>query len=263
MKISQIKKVAMAGGSYSVSESSSVDFSSLHDGSFKALVPLTLPNAGSGDNRSFTTAVPVVIASETSRNAKGRQRLMMKVTLPYQALNPDVENTSVVANLFDSSRTGGEITAHIVISVAKPAAEDLRGVRGSTIQRCAGAQIMAVLKTLVLMCGPEAVSFGNAELNSTGVVGPLFKLPGLADGSTVTNLDNGSPVLTDTVSQESGQPLEIGPVQGFGATGFNLSGLVDLGSLLKSPIVRGLNGLDPIEEGREFQTPVVLVKGKN
>ena len=261
MKISQIKSLVNGDNGYSVKETDAIEFSALHDGSFKALVPLRLPNSGaSGDSRVFTTAVPVVIASETNRNAKGRQRLMMKVTLPYQALNPDVENTSMVANLFDSSRSGGEITAHIVLSVAKAAAEDLRGVRGSTIQRCAGAQILAAIKTLVLLCGPEIVSSGFATIDTTG--GLLDGVKPIPDVSSVSSVQvqSGEPVLADKASKEAGRPLPISPIEGFGMNGLDLSGLTDLGSLLKSPVVRGLNGLDPIEEGREFATPVVLVK---
>lgn len=254
MKLSSMKTVSIGNtGVVDKIHYDSIDFQCMHDGSYKAIVPIKLPNKGVGDNRVFTTSVPVVISSETSRNAKGKQRMMLKVTLPYTALNPDAEDPQTTANLFDSRRSGGDITAHIVLSVPKAASDDIRSANGTIAQQCAAAQITAVMRLLGALLSGYVHSPYLIVWEDTGEV--------LTD--TLEELKVGDAPVDDDQdgrprsSKGDSAPVTIEAITGYNTPGVSMASGRQLGSKIDDPIIRGLNGLEPISETANFVLPAV------
>lgn len=232
-----------------------LEFSRRPDGTMQALVPLKLPNSGAaGDTRTFIATVPITLTGETTQSAKNRTRVLLKAALPYTAISPDVADDSVVANQFNSSRSGGEVSAHIVVSVPAAMAQDLNGNNGSTCQRGASAHLTVVLNMLLALLRANgtariaeldakqegnkfAYNYASPELSSADPA-----VPGKFVSSGAWKVD---PQAVKTLAPlVSAEPIN-------GVVGLDASKAMNPPNL-NDPLMRGLMKFSPLDEGMIF-----------
>lgn len=209
-------------------------------GTGKAIVPITFKIDGSP-----TTTTNLTVTGESSRNAKNRRRVMIKVSLDYKALSTDATRTTVV----DERRSGGELSCHLVLAGPKAFEDDLRGVNGASSRAAAESQLAIALRTLVS-------ALGSAYTQPTHVWGTLQ-----GGGYTRSSIPresvpgSTSEAVFDPGFDEGAYSVTPGPVicpnGEYGTCGFSCDvtstnehvkrPINDLGD----PIVRGLSGLTP------------------
>lgn len=286
MKVVQTNKAGVNGaGVIDKLDLCEIEFTQEKSGEFTAVVPIKLPNSGAtGDERVFVGTNTIRVASETARGAKNRSRTLLKCSMPYLAVSPDVANTGIVASQFDPARSGGEISAHLVLTVAKTPLEDFKGVNGSTLQRSAAAQIDAVVEMLMHLVGdayargahaliprPATAESGDSydfrrEAHRGSVNLTMGALSPLADmGLEHYGIANNDPSAPTRSATKAGLSLSKS-IPGYGAaSGLDLSG--NTGSkpelpatLLSAPLTRALFGQSPITDNTEIRVdgPILL-----
>lgn len=255
-----------------------IEFTQDKSGDYVAVVPIKLPNSGAAeDKRVFVGTNTIRIASETARGAKNRSRTLLKCSMPYLAVSPDVANTGVVASQFDPARSGGEISAHLVLTVAKAPLEDFKGVNGSTLQRAAAAQIDAVVEMLVHLLGdayargahalvirPATQGSGDSyEFRREAHLGSVNLAKGsaspvMAMGQNAYGIANNDPSAPTEAATKAGLGLSKS-IPGYGAaSGLDLSGKTGSkpelpATLLSAPLTRALFGQAPITDSMEVR----------
>lgn len=122
-------------------------------GEAKAFVPVKILDAQTGVNPSVAAITEVRVSSDTQSNSRGVRRVMVKVELPYQSL-PEAD-VAAQGGVIDPRRSGQTMSAHIVVSVPRVAAEDLTGSRGSAAQKAALAQVRGICSLLLAATSPE------------------------------------------------------------------------------------------------------------
>lgn len=116
------------------------------EGNFVGTVPMTFTPAA-GMTRTGERLVKV--SSSTSINRRGVRSGVVKVTMPYEALLPDGNGGYVP----DPSRSGAEISVHLVVALPATAATDIRS-SDAKVGDYAQLQIAAVAHLLgVLLQG--------------------------------------------------------------------------------------------------------------
>lgn len=262
VQVANSSKASEASGFAGLCEE--LEFNRRSDGTMQALVPLQLPNSGaSGDTRTFIATVPITLTGETTQSAKNRTRVLLKAALPYTAISPDVADDSVVANQFNSSRSGGEVSAHIVVSVPAAMAQDLNGNNGSTCQRGASAQLTVVLNLLLALL----------RANGAARIGALVE--DVRNGKSVFTYTN--PTLASLDFAAPGDFVSSGAWKGDLSTVKALSPLVSAKPIngvvgldasnamnppdLNDPLMRGLMKFTPLDEGMSF--PVYASRTRN
>lgn len=95
---------------------------------------------------SYLARLRVQDSQESTRN--GAKRVMLKVSIPYQGLDPESESPR-----FAPRRSSHDLTAHIVFTLPKECVEDLKGKAGALGVKAASAQIALVCDTLLRLVG--------------------------------------------------------------------------------------------------------------
>lgn len=114
------------------------------EGSFTGTVPVALKLT---DSLTATSEKTVSVSSSTKTNRRGVRSGVIKVTMPYSALMPDGNG----GYTSDPSRSGAEISVHIVVALPGNLCADLRG-SDDVIQRNARLQAAAVAFLLSSVC---------------------------------------------------------------------------------------------------------------
>lgn len=221
-------------------------------GEAKAFIPVKILNSA-GSSPAVATLTELKVSSDTQANSRGVRRVMIKVELPYQSL-PETD-VRASGGVIDSRRSGQTLSAHLVVSVPRTAAEDLTGSRGIDAQRAMIAQVRGVLSLLLSFTAPEMAGAVNLRSHDTG--GELMGLVGKsipADG--LVHLESESVYTTFGITM--GVPT-IDPNALNGQTGLNFAGLSTTPMGGSDPLWRGLLGQKPLSCQQEVSLPVVDV----
>lgn len=249
-----------SGETFTLAATRKLRFNCNHDGSFTALVPVQVPNSGAdGDTRSFVSLVPIRLEAETTSNKKGMRRIMLKASLPYNAVNSDSAATGTDESRFDPARSGGTISAHFVVSIPRACETDIKGVRGTTAQRVAQSQVAGTVlllgtllnDTLLQSSGAYLCKFDQEEPTTLGV---YVKGEGSqidpAEASTVLTGNTSRPLTGMKISEN---------LAGFtGQAGLDLTSLGDWFARVGSPLLRGLMGQSPLAEDEVIEMPSIV-----
>jgi hypothetical protein len=244
---------------YVLSEAHRLRFNCNHDGSFTALVPVQVPNSGAqGDARSFVSLVPIRLEAETTSNKKGMRRIMLKASLPYNAVNSDSAATGTDESRFDPARSGGTISAHFVVSIPRACETDIKGVRGTTAQRVAQSQVAgAVLLLGTLLNDTLLQSAGAYACDAGGAPGTLdLSVEGL--GATIAASGVKTVVTGNTSRPLTGMRISDNLAGFTGQAGLDLTSLGDWFARVGSPLLRGLMGQSPLAEDETVEMPSIV-----
>lgn len=253
MKITQFNGVA--GDERRITKTT-IDLASKHDGTFTALVPVMLP--GDGTHR-VTVALPFTAKCLGEVNNKKKVRIVKQANAPYQSVELGADGLPAL----NANRSGGEITCHVVISLPKAAADDLRGDRGYIPAANAAAQLAGVCKILSAMCTDfESVS-GRGDMKGFQDTGtPLAHVLTIdelnANGGFFPNLPG-----PDVLRVCSSKPaiVDIKPISSYGnQVGLDLTEATTLAKDLASKVERTLAGLPPIAEDAELPTNDLVMR---
>lgn len=196
--------------------------------------------------------VPITVESDSSASTKGRRRMMIKVTFPYSPVVVDENGTLVV----DRTRAGGEVEAHLVISVPRALEQDARASDSAVGRKAALCQIALVQQLLstIVGFGPHTqVDTTSGALNAT-VQLPLASLDGTKQiaggvyelGSVRSANGLAIPSVAYRLHTAAGfGNARLDPVDGIDAIVANLA-------LPTNAWMRGLSGLPPLACGEEI-----------
>lgn len=209
-------------------------------GTGKAIVPIEFEVEGSP-----VTTTNLAITGETSRNAKNRRRVMIKVTLDYKALSTDATKSTVV----DERRSGGELSCHLVLAGPKAFEDDLRGMNGANNRAAAESQLAIVLRTLVSALGTGYTQPTHQWVRDADITTMLaISREGTPGSATDAVFDPGFEV--DRYTVPAGPVIQ--PNGEYGTCGFRCKVNTPIAAAMRrpindlgDPIVRGLNGLSP------------------
>lgn len=158
------------------------------NGTFKGIVPLRL---GTGVVRN--TAITLTSQAQTTQ--AGATRLLLKVDVPYAAEPVDALGTGVY-------REYGAISAHIVLTIPRRAAQDMGGSNGANATLNARRQADYAQALLLRLLGPvigkdarklRALNGGNGEVVTDEYLGCLTadSYPGLVANGQIMAEDTG------------------------------------------------------------------------
>lgn len=200
--------------------------------------------------------VPITVESDSSASTKGRRRMMMKVSFPYSPVKVDENGTIVV----DRTRAGGEVEAHLVISVPRALEQDARAADFGSGRNAALYQLALVQQLLRAICGfgPEE----NLALSSAGAPSRLVatRLPLASLDGSVTLPNNAQyqlgPVRSDEGLAIPAAAYRLRLVDGYGNPRFDRVESADFVvrdlALPTNAWMRGLSGLPPLACGQEI-----------
>lgn len=255
---SQLRDSSKTSGSTVVAQKASIEFQSDHKGNYQALVPLAYMNRQDGAVDSVSC--PVTVSSDTSRNSKGKRRVLIKVSMPYQAVAKQVTVGTAVG--LDPARSGGEISAHIVISMPKSATEDTLGKNGDFAKNAAFAQVALVCKLLACFQGYSLMGQGELSFRpkvgaSDGTLVPSFPIE-LKRIPSSGAVESTAGVEAYRTGSQPAMPLQITQDATYGAPGIRLPDIAALVHVVDDPLVRGINGLEPIRMSDEYMIPAAV-----
>lgn len=194
------------------------------EGNAAGLVPVQLP--------SGVVVTPVVtVTSSTSTTKRNSRSAVIKVAIPYTALTKDEGGNTVV----DPTRSGADLSLHIVLALPASAVKDLKGANGSTSSQSAEAQVALVHYLLSALVGQQFGSEPRYEVNDESGDATL-----VADVAAQPNVGGYNSALDVDATVQP--PLPSGNVGGFGGAGFDLQ-LVKIRKDLNSALGRIANGL--------------------
>lgn len=250
MKVTQSGVPTVSSGTLKA-PANSIEFNSMHNGQYRAVVPLILP--GYGTDKRMIVAVPVVFESETQENKKAKTRMMLKCTMPYKAIRKDAALLTT-PEYYDSTRSGGEISCHVVVSVAKSVKDDLQGQNGAQCQLNAASQIGAVVKMTLASLGGWATAPTTVVADTVNSGVETAKPADIQ--STGVEIYSSAAVLIQSLNEAS-PSIKVTPIESYdNMMGLDLSDTVpNLGTLLNSPLARGLYGFAPLDEQGEIVIP--------
>lgn len=139
------------------------------NGTWKSIVDFH-PAPSSAQGLSTKTEIKISAASETTR--KGVCRLMVKVAVPYSALYASDTATGDSNLKFSSSRSNGEVSAHMVLTLPKECVADIVQQKGGSVGRIAAlahAKLVTGILQSLRLTGNGVASWGPVNLgNSLG-----------------------------------------------------------------------------------------------
>lgn len=253
MKITKVTGVANSQGTITDIERKSLDFvtKSNRDDELVCICPIKLPNSGAtGDARSFVATVALKARSLAETAAKGKIRYLTEVSLPYTAISPNVADDAIVANQFDTQRSGGTIKFHAVLELPKAAVQDLKGTYGSTCQRGASAQVrvLQMLFGAMLQNACQAGSFYDAGATPPTEKAKKVLSVGASSLSGVYTTDPRSAHADPTLTELTEYP---------GVVGIDASACVDIPADLSSGLMRAISGVRTLDPTAELPVPQV------
>lgn len=227
-------------------------------GEAKAFVPVKILNAQAGVNPAVATVTELKVSSDTQSNSRGVRRVMVKVELPYQSL-PEAD-VAAQGGIIDTRRSGQALSAHIVISIPKTAAEDLTGSRGLAAQKAAIAQVRGACSLLLAFSSPEMA--GGSSLDSAYVDGSSLtqiseKIPG--EGTTIPATD--SRIFTSGRVNHGRAKIVSDALNG--QPGLSFTDMASEPLDAYDPLWRGLLGQRPLACGQDAVLPATFVTGLN
>lgn len=221
-------------------------------GEAKAFLPVKILGS-SGSNPSVATLSELKVSSDTQANSRGVRRVMVKVELPYQSL-PEAD-VRASGGIVDPRRSGQSLSAHVVVSVPRSAAEDLTGSRGTDAQRAAIAQVRGAIALLISFACPEmagAVKLNACTPDGTDVPAAIREIP--ADGQPINRTE--APAFYTNLGAKIGVP-RIVPDALNGQTGLTFEDLASAPMDGYDPLWRGLLGQKPLTCQQEVSLPAV------
>lgn len=197
------------------------------EGNAAGLVPIQLA--------SGVVVTPVVtVTSSTSTTKRNSRSAVIKVAIPYTALTKDAEGHTVA----DPTRSGADLSLHIVLALPASAVKDIKGTNGATSKQAAEAQVALLHYLLSALIGEQLGSlpsymaaFGETDGNMVASIAPR---PTIGGSGTARAID------TDVVGV-----LPANNIGGYAGAGFDLTGVKvqrDLNSVL-GRIASGLPAL--------------------
>ena len=104
----------------------------LPEGNAEGLMPIVFEynqsSTGMFDPVTFAKVTPkVTVKSSTTVNKRGGTSSVVKVSMPYTAFRMDSESSGTAIPAVDQARSGGELSAHIVLALPPALVNDLNG----------------------------------------------------------------------------------------------------------------------------------------
>lgn len=164
------------------------------------VLPILLREAQSNEQGDTIIAPLVSIKTATTRNKKGTTSALLRVAMPYTAFRDTKsyvtgsDGTQVIASdlVQDATRSGGELSMHLVIAIPSAMAADLAKTGGAAsadlIREAAQKQLVAVAMLLRAIAGTTLspdLQLLTQNAASTGFFPVTRTLPGKVPGTTV------------------------------------------------------------------------------
>lgn len=265
----KVRLVGVKDSKFTISE---ILFNETSQGVHAANIPITF-----GISNGVHTLLRTVIEGQANDNGRNRRRVLVRVSFPYQAYTVDPATSSVAV---DPSRSGGEVSMHLVLAVPKALREDL--VSGDTTRTAAANAALQIAQMLLGAASGLSASGANVIASDDGTTTAAVDANRLhLDISSLPVSDNagsamgvgtysaGTLLVTGNGTGQNGRkvvcPTPVTQDSVFGLTGLQIDTRdpAAQSSLTYSndacdPLVRGLHGLVPIEENTSIVAPTAI-----
>lgn len=148
-------------------ETGSAELAFLADGAntLSAIVNV-MPEPGNGKPMALNK-VSVTSSAETSKG--GVRRVLVRVEMPYMALDPTSVSGESTNLVYSPTRSGRKISFHAVLTLPKEAVEDLRGQRVGTPGVASAAGQVSLLANILIGC-LQTLGCQPADLSAITIV---------------------------------------------------------------------------------------------